>query len=106
MNQYTLLKAANRTVDNDDIFNKALVMNDIAYIEDFTKWTMVGHDESLEILTDTIPTITRYPTLPPNSIKAETISTDNLVIANKEFDDIVRSIVKEALEEGQPLRAS
>ena len=99
MNMYTLLKAANRTVDNDDIFNKALIMNDIAYIEDFTKWTIVKHD-------DPIPTIEYDPTLPPGSIKADMLITDNLIIANKEFDDIVRSIVKEALEEGQPLRAS
>lgn len=101
MNQYTLLKAANKTTDNDKIFNKAEFMDGYAYIEDCSTWKIVGHDEPLEILTDTID-----PILPPNSIKAETMITDNLVIANKEFDDIVRSIVKDALKENRLLGAS
>ncbi len=100
MNMYTLLKAANKTTDNDKIFGAVPVLfEDFAYIEDMSTWKIVGHDEPLEIMTVPLETtMTVDDTLPPNSIKAETLITDNLIIANKEFDDIVRSIVKDALE--------
>lgn len=104
MNMYTLLKAANRTTDDDKIFLKALEMGDYAYIEDMSDWKIVGHDEPMEIIIDDLePTITYDPTLPPNSIKAETVIADNLIIAGKEFDDIINSIVCDALEEGRKL---
>lgn len=102
MNMYTLLMAANKTDDEDKIFEKCEVMGDFLYINDYSDWKIVGHDEPLEIVTfEEAATLTYDPILPPNSIKAETMIADNLIIAGREFDDIVNSIVCDALEESR-----
>ncbi len=108
MNMYTLLKAANRTTDNDKIFEQVEAIDDFAFIEDYSSWKIVGHDEPLEIVTlDTATACITYdPILPPNSIKAETMIADNLIIAGKEFDDIINSIVSDALEEERKYKTS
>lgn len=103
MNMYTLLLAANKTDNEDDIFEKCEAMGDLLYINDFSDWKIVGHDEPMAILQPETLTLTVDPTLPPNSIKAETVIADNLIIAGREFDDIINSIVCDALEESRKL---
>lgn len=89
MDDILLLGAANRTVNDDKIFNP----EEFAYIEDFTTWKIVEPDELVGISTTN-------KIIPAGEIKAETI------ILKMEFDDIVRDIVVDALENGKPLRAS